>query len=75
MEAMPQGVEVDETEDEEEEPEVEEDGAEPVAKHGWNEEAPRKDAMPEAGPQGRASQTAGAQASLEPSDLYSRIWL
>jgi hypothetical protein len=64
MEAVPQGVEIDEAEDEQEEPEGEEDGAEPIAKHGWDDNAPRKDAMPEAGPEGHASQTAGTQASL-----------
>lgn len=69
MEAMPQGLELDEAEDKEQEADGEEDGAEPVAKDGWNEETPRKDTMPEAGPQGRASETAGAQASLEPSNL------
>ena len=44
----------------------EEDDLKPAPKHGWNEDEPQVDAMPEAGPQGRASQTAAAQASLRP---------
>ena len=35
----------------------------PAPKHGWNEDEPQADATPEAGPQGRASKTAAAQAS------------
>ena len=41
--------------------EDEEDAAEPAAKHGWKEDEPQRDAMPEAGPQGLASQSAAAQ--------------
>ena len=44
----------------------EEEDLKPAAKHGWNEDEPQADATPEAGPQGRASQTAAAQASLRP---------
>ncbi len=44
--------------------EEEEEAAEPAAKHGWNEDEPQRDAMPEAGPQGLASQSAAAQVRL-----------
>ena len=46
---------------------------EPVAKHGWNEDEPQADATPEAGPQGRASQTTAAQASF--CILRDLFWL
>lgn len=58
-----QDIRLDEGEEgEAEAEEEEEEAAEPAAKHGWNEDAVHKDAVPEAGPQGLASETAAAQA-------------
>ncbi len=57
-----QDIQLDEAEDEEEAAGAdEEENAEPAAKDGWNEDETQKDAMPEAGPQGLASQSAAAQ--------------
>ena len=39
----------------------EDEAAEPAAKHGWNKDEARKEALPEAGPQGLASESAAAQ--------------
>ena len=47
------------------EEEEDEESAEPAAKHGWNEDEPQREAMPEAGPQGLASQNAAAQVRLD----------
>jgi len=57
-----QDIQLDEAEDEEEASGAEEEeNAEPAAKDGWNEDETQKDTMPEAGPQGLASQSAAAQ--------------
>ena len=64
-----QDIHLDEAEGDEGEsgPEAEEEeAAEPAAKHGWNEDEAQRDAMPEAGPQGLASQSAAAQVRLPP---------
>ena len=64
-----QDIHLDEAEGDEgasgpEEEEEEEEGAEPAAKHGWNEDEAQRDAMPEAGPQGLASHSAAVQVRL-----------
>ncbi len=57
-----QDIQLDEAEDKEEAAGAEEEeNAEPAAKDGWNEDETQKDTMPEAGPQGLASQSAAAQ--------------
>ena len=62
--ADPQDVSLEGAEGEEDGGADEEEDLKPAAKHGWNEDEPQADATPEAGPQGRASQTAAAQASF-----------
>lgn len=62
--AQLQDLQLDEAEDHEGASgaeEEEDEAAEPAAKHGWNEDEAQKDALPEAGPQGLASQSAAAQ--------------
>ncbi len=48
----------------------EEEEAEPAAQHGWDEEQPDQDALPEAGPTGLASQAAAAQVCTRDKTLF-----
>ena len=66
-----QDLQLDEAEDKEEAAGAEEEeNAEPAAKDGWNEDETQKDAIPQAGPQGLASQSAAAQVG--PNSLAVR---
>lgn len=40
--------------------------AQPAAQHGWEDQEPNQEALPEAGPKGLASQAAAAQVNPYP---------